>query len=90
MAPDTTSTHPKIINDSFKEFYNGLYAAEADISELRAFLDRLNIPKIDPEAKEGLEATVTCEEVSQAINAMCSGRAAGPDGFPQESIHLSQ
>lgn len=31
VAPGMTSTHPKTINDHFKEFYNNLYTAEANV-----------------------------------------------------------
>lgn len=58
-----------------KNFSISLYASEAsvDSSEVKAFLDKINIPKIDPEVQSNLEAIVTFQEVIQAINSMRSG-----------------
>lgn len=51
---------------------------------MNAFLNKINIPKTDPETRNNLEATMTCQEITQVIHAIQSGKAAGPDGFPIE------
>ena len=86
VAPGETSTNPKIINDQFRQFYNNLYTSEStvDISEINDFLDRINIPVIDPQVQAEIDAALAPQEITQAINSMHSGKAAGPDGFPIE------
>lgn len=61
---------PTEINETFKTFYEGLYSSEMINvnSELKAFLNSINIPKIPEILKANLEKDITVEEISLAID----------------------
>lgn len=67
-------------------YYKNLYQSECpnEFDDQNRFLDRLNFPTITDEAKLNLETKLTIEELSQALMAMNSGWAPGPDGLPVE------
>lgn len=75
---------PVEINDSFRAYYEELYATEneIDLQQLHSFLDEQLIPCISNERKEDLELEINEEEIGQAIDSMQSGKRAGPDGLP--------
>ena len=90
VSPGSTSTHPQIINDQFKAYYEELYTSQSSMNaaETQAFLDGLELPKISTEDQASLDAPITNVEISQAISSMQSGKAPGPDGFPIEFYKL--
>ena len=55
-----------------------------DNSELKVFLDSINIPKIPEILRTNLEKDITVEELSAAIDSIKAGKTPGPDGFPIE------
>ncbi len=75
---------PKEINDTFREFYKSLYSSEyppnSDAQTL--FLDNLQFPIISKEVKTNLDSNLTANKIVSAIDAMNSGKPAGPDGLP--------
>lgn len=75
---------PIEINKEFRNYYEKLYESQdrSDQNSRNAFLDKINIPTIADEVKQQLDAEITEEEISRAINNMRSGKKAGPDGFP--------
>lgn len=79
---------PVAINDKFRDFYEKLYSSEVDIglTDLGSdpFLNKLNFPQIEENERSTLGASLTLEEISEAIRCMNSGKAAGPDGLPIE------
>lgn len=80
------STDPLEINNNFREFYENLYRSECSqtAEERDTFLDRLQFRTLTEDAKKELDADLTTEEISQAIQSINSGKVPGPDGFPIE------
>lgn len=74
------------INNNFKEFYSKLYSSDLDLDQQQfdTFFCNLNIPTIDSDTEEKLEQPITIEEIITAITSLQSGKAPGPDGFPNE------
>lgn len=54
----------------------GLYSSEIthDNLELKAFLDRINIPKLPEALRADLEKDITVEEISAAIDSIKAGK----------------
>ncbi len=70
------------INESFVHFYSTLYTSEYpnDPAILDSFFLKFELPTINPD----LGRPVVASEVAEAITAMQSSKAPGPDGFPIE------
>ena len=85
-SPGVSTVNPFEINNCFKEFYEHLYKSECPkISEERdTFLDQLQFRTLNEDVKQGLDIDLTSEELLQAIQAINSGKAPGPDGLPIE------
>lgn len=81
----TTVVHEEI-NNRFKQFYTSLYTSESsqDPQVINSFFNGLNIPSISKDSQDSLEQEFSSEEIEVAISSMKSGKAAGPDGFPNE------
>lgn len=81
-----TIVDPTEINETFKKFYEGLYSSEMinANSELKVFLNSINIPKIPEILRTNLEKDITVEELSAAIDCIKAGKTPGPDGRPIE------
>lgn len=81
-----TIVDPTEINETFKKFYEGLYSSEMinANSELKVFLNSINIPKIPEILRTNLEKDITVEELSAAIDCIKAGKTPGPDGLPIE------
>ena len=79
-------TKPVDINNAFREFYKGLYTSATDSSqeEMVNFLNKLNLPTLNLDQREMLDAPITEEEIRETILNMPSGKAPGPDGFTTE------
>ena len=75
---------PQEINNTFKSLYEKWYASEypPETDTQASFLDRLEFPNISDESKDILNAELTVEEISNAIDSMRAGRTSGPDGLP--------
>lgn len=75
---------PLEINNAYRLFYEGLYSSDESLhpDSIKTFLDGLVIPTIPERRSEGLGAKLTLGEISDAIDNMKSGKAAGPDGLP--------
>ena len=82
---ETTVVHEEI-NNQFKQFYTSLYTSESlqNSQLIDAFFDGLNTPSISEDSHNSLEQEFSPEEIEAAISSMKSGKAAGPDGFPNE------
>lgn len=81
-----TTTDPKIINDTFKNFYSKLYSSESknDSNLIEIFFDNLQIPTINLENKKLLEQPISNLEIKQAIQCMQNSKCPGPDGYSVE------
>ncbi|KAK3538866.1 hypothetical protein QTP86_018775, partial [Hemibagrus guttatus] len=61
------------------DFYSGLYTAEdCDLNCTE------QPPQIDPESKAVLDSDLTLEELTTAVNQLCSARSPGIDGLHSE------
>ncbi len=74
------------INESFVHFYSTLYTSEYpnDPAILDSFFKKIELPTINPDLNSDLGRPVVASEVAEAITAMQSSKAPGPDGFPIE------
>uniref|UniRef100_A0AAR2JQE7 Reverse transcriptase domain-containing protein n=1 Tax=Pygocentrus nattereri TaxID=42514 RepID=A0AAR2JQE7_PYGNA len=83
---ETLKCYLREINAIFKKFYTALYKSEslADKTKLNTFFHDLPNPVIDVDTVKQLEIPLSLLEVSNAIKAMQSRKAPGPDGFPME------
>ena len=73
-------TDPSNINKRFREYYQQLYTSKAK-GDTAAWLENLNLPKLNDEACEALNADITAQELLDAIKSFPNGKSAGPDGF---------
>ena len=46
------------------------------------FLSSLTLPKLDPDDKNILDASISEKEVLDAMKSLQNNKAPGPDGFP--------
>lgn len=85
-----TITDPSGINNTFWTYYENLYKSqtEFDPQAQKTFMDRLNIPTIPQEFAEQLEADLTQEVISTAIDDMKVGKTPGPDGIPVDLYNV--
>lgn len=74
----------------FKEYYEGLYQLEGQLSpeksksklELaREYLQTSGMPKLTEETAQELDVPITVEEFKRALNLLKLGKAPGPDGY---------
>ncbi|KAL2085077.1 hypothetical protein ACEWY4_018397 [Coilia grayii] len=79
-------TSPSDINNTFKIFYEHLYSSEstADRSEIKAFLNNLDLPVLSSDQKHLLDRPITVTEILDVIKSLPTGKAPGPDGFTAE------
>lgn len=77
---------PLEINNIFKLYYENLYKSEIDnnLEGQNNFLDKITFPKLSEETRSDLENNLSIEELSEALQDMCNGKAPGPDGLPME------
>uniref|UniRef100_A0A3Q3ASL9 Reverse transcriptase domain-containing protein n=1 Tax=Kryptolebias marmoratus TaxID=37003 RepID=A0A3Q3ASL9_KRYMA len=77
---------PEEIEGIFREYYEKLYT-QPEIAleeEMRTFLSELDLPTIGKLQNETLTATITIEEVKEAINTLKNNKSPGSDGYPAE------
>lgn len=81
-----TLTHPKMINDRFREFYSEVYKSQGNIDKekMKAFFARIQLPQLSEEAIEVLDADLTLTELNSAISSFATNKAPGPDGFSMD------
>lgn len=80
-------TDPQKINKAFASFYEELYQSKvgsSDLQKMNEFLEKSQLPKLDDEACESIEAPITTEEIKSAISQFPNNKAPGPDGFTIE------
>ena len=78
---------PEEINQRFETFYHNLYKSEnqdSTATKCENFLGNLPITKLTTDVKNNLEAEISKEEITIAVNSLQSGKAPGPDGLPSE------
>lgn len=74
------------INQTFKKFYMKLYTSSASDTqdEIIKFLEGLDLPTLNPDQRDGLDAPVTASEILEVIRTLKVGKAPGPDGLTAE------
>lgn len=83
---NTILTKLKDVNNRFFEFYTELYTSKAtpDSAAINHFLDRCDLPKLDPKDCDSLNAEITAAEIRNAIASLKGNKTPGPDGLPGE------
>ena len=68
----------------FRQFYESLYSSEypPSLDNQTNFLDELEFTKVSENDSSILDSALTATEICEAVDAMNSGKAAGPDGLP--------
>ena len=80
------TTEPKDIERIFLKYYKELYEQpeSADREEMRAFLNKLDLPSIGEMQNDSLTREITIKEVDEAINGLKNAKSPGSDGYPVE------
>ena len=83
---DNIVTSSKEINKVFQQFYEKLYTSTSNHEQqkLEDFLSKIDLPKMSQQQAKSLDASITEEEVRNAITLMKNGKSPGLDGFPIE------
>ena len=81
-----TLHNPEEIENVFKDYYKTLYTQPPSSSdtEIREFLNSLDLPSIGEIQNENLMASISVEEVREAISRLKANKSPGSDGFPAE------
>uniref|UniRef100_A0A803KF69 Reverse transcriptase domain-containing protein n=1 Tax=Xenopus tropicalis TaxID=8364 RepID=A0A803KF69_XENTR len=77
---------PYLIAGTFASYYQKLYSSTATYTapQLRHFLDSIHIPKLSPTERAWLNAPITLEEITTAIQSLPSNKTPGLDGLPPD------
>ncbi|OCT60780.1 hypothetical protein XELAEV_18046802mg [Xenopus laevis] len=79
------SSIPQEILQTFRDFYSDLYGSPQGRGQHKidseVFLDNLDLPKLDQQELDTLNAEITSDEVEWAIKRMKLKSSPGPDGF---------
>jgi len=77
---------PEEINETFATFYSNLYTSEImnDSTDMEHFFNNLQAPSISRIHRTNTDLPLQQAEIINAIMAMQSGKAPGPDGYPIE------
>lgn len=85
-AAGNINQNPQDINNIFRNFYSNLYSPthQPTQSEIDTFLNSLTLPKLTAEQTNILDAPLTLNELTKALNKIPSNKSPGPDGLPAE------
>ena len=77
---------PQEINETFQTLYNNLnFSSHEPLpSETESFLNDLDLSALLEELADTLDAPITPEELSKALNQMPNNKSPRPDGLPAE------
>lgn len=82
---DALIRNNKLINSTFKSFYEMLYKSEqGNLSDPSSFLDRIHLKQLSEDKREILSSEITGAEKLQTIKTFSLKKAPGMDGFPTE------
>lgn len=76
----------KEIEKVFRNYYVDLYSQKRAINEkeIKAFLDKLDLPCIGESQNRTLVSEITTDEITNAIGHLKTSKSPGSDGFPAE------
>lgn len=84
--------NPQEIVDTFAQYYEALYnlkddknTPQPDTNKIKAFLENVNLPSIDPISLDQLNKPISNEEISKVINELPKNKAPGVKAY-QENI----
>uniref|UniRef100_A0A8C5N3Y4 Reverse transcriptase domain-containing protein n=1 Tax=Leptobrachium leishanense TaxID=445787 RepID=A0A8C5N3Y4_9ANUR len=79
---------PQDIANEFATYYRALYNIRdgtagpgPSVSDIRGYLDKINLPTLSQTQRASLASPITCEEIAEVITSLPKGKAPGPDGF---------
>lgn len=74
------------IQESFETFYRTLYSQPqaSDETQIEAFLNSLNLPKVTNSQNENLVQPISLTELNLAISKLKAGKSPGADGYTTE------
>lgn len=82
---DDFTTDPKIIMKEIQEFYSNLYSErKLDEEAAAAFLNKVDIPKINEDLKLSCEGLLTVNETYNILITFADNKTPGNDGLPAE------
>ena len=73
------------IQRTTRDYYKQLYANKMDnLEELDTFLEKHNLPRLNPEEIENMNRPITSTEIETVIKNLSTNKSPGPDGFTGE------
>ncbi|XP_068121838.1 uncharacterized protein [Hyperolius riggenbachi] len=80
---------PQEVSDIFATYFQKVYSKNRQTVEgLDDFLKRLNLPKINQDSQDLLNAPITEPEVLSTIKSLKNFKAPGPDGYTAEFFKI--
>ena len=80
-----TTTNTTEIQRIVRNYYEELYAKKCEnLGEMDKFLEKYNLPKLNEEAEESLNRTITPDEIETVIKKLLMHKGPGPEGFTGE------
>lgn len=78
---------PKDIQSILERFYANLYGPDPiDATVAQAFLDQVQLPRVDPLPLDQLNVPITDMTMTSAMASLASGKAPDPDGYTLEFL----
>ena len=67
-------------------YYRDLYSqpTSADTDQMKAFLEKLDLPAIGKNQNDLLTSPIAREEIQKAVNKLKTGKSPSSDGLPSE------
>ena len=83
---DKLKYEPEEVCRTFKEYYETLYSQPEEVNEekIHQFLEALDFPTLSKLENDFLTATITEDELNEAISHLKTNKSPGSDGFPNE------
>ena len=80
-----THNPAKQVSGTIREYYKMLYAEkEYDADASRAILEEMGTTQITKAARKQLDKPITDQELQDVMEALPTGKQAGPDRIPNE------